>query len=158
MPFAEGGGELAGWASLVGSIVNIGFAAVVGWYLLTKAIPKMQEDFRGEQKATREGSEKTVLDTRAEHREQIKGLATEHKETILAIQAANKESIQAIQTNNKESVKAVLDHCEREAKRRDETFHSEMSLVAKSLTDQGEILEEVRTVMGEVKVHLNNRK
>lgn len=30
---------------IITAIVNIGFSAIVGWYLLTKAIPNMQQKF-----------------------------------------------------------------------------------------------------------------
>ncbi len=40
--------DSSNWMALVGNLVNIGFSAVVGWYLLTKALPEMQKDFRAE--------------------------------------------------------------------------------------------------------------
>jgi hypothetical protein len=40
--------DMSSWAGLAGSIVNLGFAGLVGWYLLTKALPKMQETFSNE--------------------------------------------------------------------------------------------------------------
>lgn len=33
------------WAAVATAFANIGFSAVVGWYLLTKAIPQMQDKF-----------------------------------------------------------------------------------------------------------------
>lgn len=35
----------AAWLPVLTAIANIGFSAVVGWYLLTKAIPDMQRKF-----------------------------------------------------------------------------------------------------------------
>jgi hypothetical protein len=45
--------DMAGWPSLLASAVNVGFSIVVGLYLLTKALPKMQQDFRDELKEER---------------------------------------------------------------------------------------------------------
>src|SRR6185437_9690167 len=48
------------WAGLFGSMVNLGFAALVGWYLLTKAIPQMHSEFTralSDQRASHEARE-----------------------------------------------------------------------------------------------------
>lgn len=41
--FADG--DVSGWASVGALMLNIGFSGVVAWYLLTKAMPKMQDQF-----------------------------------------------------------------------------------------------------------------
>src|SRR5258706_6546118 len=64
MLFAEGA-EVMGWSALIGSLVQLGFSAIVGWYLLTKAIPKMQDQFLAEQKAAREKHEEGQKEARA---------------------------------------------------------------------------------------------
>ncbi len=40
-----GQGEVAAWTGIIGTVANIGFSGLVGWYLLTKGIPKIQEEF-----------------------------------------------------------------------------------------------------------------
>ena len=72
--FAEGSPD---YTSLLTGATNILFSCVVGWYLLTKAIPAMQEKFAAALK---------------EQREDFSGLLAREKETakqILEIVARN---------------------------------------------------------------------
>lgn len=56
------------WVPVVTGVANMGFAALVGWYLLTKAIPAMQDTYRVEMRDARTHwdaeSEKRRLDGR----------------------------------------------------------------------------------------------
>jgi hypothetical protein len=60
------------WVNLVGNLSNIGFAVLVGWYLLTRAIPKMQEDFRAEMRLNRDDAAAVIRDNRAENKESLR--------------------------------------------------------------------------------------
>ena len=64
--------DVTSWASVISIVVNVGFAGLVGWYLLTKAIPKMQQDFRDELKSQRGDFDQWAKDRRAEDRDQLK--------------------------------------------------------------------------------------
>lgn len=54
MLFAQAGTEIVAWTSVVTSVVNMGFSALVAWYLLTKSLPTMQEKFSASLKEERE--------------------------------------------------------------------------------------------------------
>lgn len=53
-PILSGGGTDALLAGLVGSLGGGGFSVWYGWYVTTKAIPKIVEDHREERKLDRE--------------------------------------------------------------------------------------------------------
>lgn len=59
------------WTSIIGTVANIGFSALVGWYLLTKALPKMQDDFLRSLKDQREHFDTTETQRRSEHKDAL---------------------------------------------------------------------------------------
>lgn len=73
------GDALGDWGSIITSIVNMGFAALVAWYLLTKAFPKMLESFREELRVMREHYEGQDGKRSLEHKESLE-VVIEHCE------------------------------------------------------------------------------
>ena len=63
--------DVSNWTSLVGLIANAGFAAIVGWYLLTKAIPKMQKEFGDQLQAQRAAYAESDRERRADYKESL---------------------------------------------------------------------------------------
>jgi len=110
--------EAASWAAVVASVANVGFAVTTAIYLMLYGIPRLQLTF---EKAINEER------SRADQRE-------------LRREADSKEKLVALTTDSKERLGEVLRHCERECLRRDAT----MTVIDKSLTNVGEVLEEVR--------------
>lgn len=130
---ADATSTAAAWAGVIGPIVNIGFAAVVAWYLLSKAIPKMQAEhaasFEKQQAANAKGMEDQRKDFLAE-------IQQKRTDTLAEKREAREEY--------KLALKAVTDHCKEEASRRDDTFRVEMAQVTGALKDFIEMGEELR--------------
>lgn len=76
---AQATNEIAGWTSVVSTLVNIGFSALVGWYLLTKALPKVQDDFLAALATQREHYDTIENRQRADTKDAMKAI-TEHCE------------------------------------------------------------------------------
>lgn len=131
--WAEAGTE---WISLVSTTVNVGFSIVVGIYLLTKAIPKMQADHA-----------KALAEQRVDY---IADLKTKRTEFLLELKEREKiglESLREIRGDFKESIKTVVEHCEREGERRDKLMQVEIANMTRALEDQGKIIDEFRMMM-----------
>lgn len=58
-------------SALITSIVNVGFAAVAAWFLLTRALPKIHEIFLAEIGAQRKAYSDEVKEIRREAREAL---------------------------------------------------------------------------------------
>jgi hypothetical protein len=69
--------DVGTWAGLAGNLVNIGFAAIVGWYLLTRALPAMQQAAQEEQGRQRKDHLEEQGRLRQEFREALKAV-TDH--------------------------------------------------------------------------------
>jgi hypothetical protein len=104
--------DLTGVASIVGAVVNVGFAGVVGWYLLTKAIPSMQKDFKEELNKERQHSENMDTRRRDEHKDALI-VVTKHCETESARRDAAFEQYSGLVTaalnDNREVLEQVRD-------------------------------------------------
>jgi hypothetical protein len=138
--FSQIQSDTSTWLSVVTSVANMGFAALVGWYLLTKAIPKMQEQYTQSQSQSRDQFLVDIKSTRGEFLTEIKEART----------YADTREIRG-QTEAKAALQAVIQHCERESQRRDENLKIEMSLVSVSIKDQREVLEELRDALRDMK-------
>jgi hypothetical protein len=111
-----------GWFPLITAIINVGFAVVVGAYLLTKAIPKMQDDHS-------------------------KAIAEQRNAFIKEISSIRKESQEDSRNQRiefKESLKVIADHCERENERRDKVLQIELSSLTRAMEAQSIIMEDLR--------------
>ena len=134
--FAEG--EVSGWAGLIGSVVNVGFAAAVGWYLLSKALPEMQQK-----------NDEAQKEQRKDFRDGIKDQRDEFKATLAAMEvAAGRREERGIQ-EAKHSLDAVLKHCQDENDRRDihmiardEAMRKELSLLNETVRELTTLIEE----------------
>jgi hypothetical protein len=144
----ERGGEVEGaaqiWPSWVAMAVNTGFAGLVGWYLLTKALPKMQDNYlqsiermQGSAATAQKEQREQYLASTKESREQFIGNLENYRVWFDARESR-------VQSEAKGALNAVIQHCEREAARRDETQKAEMGLVNAALRDVREVLEELR--------------
>lgn len=121
--FAQDSGNLTGtWVGLGGSVLNIGFAAVVGWYLLTKALPHMQEQYLASQREQREAFMAEINHARRFFDER---------------EVRN-------QTEAKAALNAVIASHERESHRRDELLRTELATIHQALRQQMEAFEEFR--------------
>lgn len=114
--------DVGSLTSIGALMANVGFSAVVAWYLLTRALPKMQDQF-----------------TASNEKLQVQFTASIEK-----LQEKHERNDEARRADGKAGLSAVLEHCERESTRRDEKYELEMGQTRKQLTDFGEILEEVR--------------
>lgn len=119
----------ADWSNALPSAANIVFSAVVAWYLLTKAIPKQQEE-----------SSKS-----AEKQQQS------FKEALKDLQASFDRRDGERKSDHKEALTAVLSHCEREVALRDQRQKTESEMVNRTITNNIEVLEEVRDALRELK-------
>lgn len=124
--FADDG---SGWASLVGSVLNIGFAAAVGWYLLTKALPKMQDTQSASAKELQAAYVKAIEDNQQKFDKHGELRRVEYKEALAA----------------------VILHAEREGERRDkemsrrdDTLRIELNAVAKVVETNTGAVEDLR--------------
>lgn len=111
--------EAVAWTSVVASIVQLGFAALVAWYLITRTLPSVVDTFS---KLLREERE-------------IAMAAELRRET------GSKERLALMLADNKEALARVLEHCERETARRDQIMSAEMSTINRTMMDVGEALE-----------------
>jgi hypothetical protein len=100
--------------SMLSVIVNLGFAALVGWYLLTRALPRLQDEFRSDLKAKREEFSIATREARADF-----------KEALLESRAGFRDALAS-----------VLNHCEREQAQRDVTFAKELELLHQVLASR----------------------
>lgn len=130
----------ANWIGLLSSAVNVGFSVVVGIYLLTKAIPQMQADHSKALTAEREAFLGELRQKRADFIGEIKAIKAE----FLAEEKDRR-------ADYKETVKSILDHCIRENSHRDEMVKNEMQAVVGALREQGEVMEEVRDVLRDIR-------
>lgn len=128
--------EIAGWASIIASVTNVGFAISVAIYLLVIHGPKQLSAFEKAIAAERERA-----DARELRREQ------ESKEKITMMVTENRSALDKLISHSEKELDKVVQHCERESTRRDST----MGVIDKSLTNVGEVLEEVRDELREIK-------
>lgn len=114
--------DAGAWAGVISTVASGGFAGVVAWWLLTRALPKMQAEFKSALMAQQVTFERA-----------------------LAMQAEKHDRAEEVRrTDGKAGLDAVLEHCERESQRRDERHQADLAIVQKQLQGHGEILEEVR--------------
>lgn len=124
--WADAGGETVGaWAGVVATVANLGFAGVVAWFLLTKALPKMQREFADALSRQRDSF--------------LESLDRQH--------ASFGEREKERREDGKAALTTVVAHCERESARHAEVVKVEMGLVTAAMRDQREVLEEVRDVL-----------
>ncbi len=119
-------GSLTAFGSL---LVNAGFAGFVGWYLLTKALPAIVDKYT------------LALG------EQQKGFASSLKDQQTAFDL--RDSLR--RSDAKDQLAMVLRHCESENHRRDDLSATQMEAFAKCLSDNREVMEEVREALGRLK-------
>ena len=120
---------VSGWGSLTAAIANIGFSAAVAIYLLTKALPSMQQSFVD-----------ALVSHRREYLEDIKNSRKEYFD-------AGRDS----RLEHKDSLTAVITHCEREGQRRDDVMKSEISESTAVIIDNRRVLEEVRDALRDMR-------
>ncbi len=100
------------WASIAGAVVNVGFSVVVGWYLLTKALPQMQSDFvkaLSEQRSELSGMEK---DRRTEGKEALAAvLAHCERESVRHAALLKEQAVEHAEAikDNRETMEEVRD-------------------------------------------------
>lgn len=134
MLFAQAAAE-TNWGAFVGLVVNAGFAGLVGWYLLTKALPKLQESF-------------------------LSSLAAERKDFLAEVKevrdlAKGDDAIR--RADHKATLDAVLAHCEREAARQTEVVKNSVAEVAKVTEATRHRLQEVIDSQRELRERLAER-
>jgi hypothetical protein len=117
--------ESFSWTGVVTAATNIGFASVVAWYLLTRALPNAQKVFTGELGQVR----KTFV------------------EEIRTVRDRHDEREAAVRSDHKDALNAVIAHWERESQHHRELIKVELSLVSKALNDQREVLEDLRNCL-----------
>lgn len=162
MLFAQGSeNSINMWAPVVGGGINAIFSIVVGWYLLTKSIPESQEKFNNaiaEQRkdflATQEKLEKNFRDTI--EKQEVSARTTNEKQeanfrTMMEAYRTWFDTREIrLQDRGEQALKVVVEHCEREAARRDEMVKSELSIVNLTMKNVMEALEEVRESLREL--------
>lgn len=121
-PLATTGDSSSPWPAAAAIVINAGFAGFVGWYLLTKAGPKLQQDFSQMLK---------------EQRNDFISELSQKRLDFIAEEKSRAESFARV-------IDSVHAHCEKELSRRDESFRVEMTLVSRAIEDMREVLEEVR--------------
>ena len=124
------------WTQVVSTVLNIGFACFVGWYLLSRAIPKMLDDSRAELSAQRKDFIDRDRDQAALYRDSLRDQLAAGKEA-LALFAA---------------------HCEAEVKVRDGMIREELQQVSLALRDSREVMEEVRDELHQAREHRQQGK
>lgn len=136
--------EAVAITGIVGAVANVGFAGVVGWYLLTRALPKMQDNYL--QSIERQQVVANV--SQQTQREQYLSSTKEQREQFIGNLEAYRTWFDARETRGqaeaKSALTAVIGHCEREAQRRDETYKAEMGVINQTLRNLMEVLEELR--------------
>lgn len=118
---------------VVGAVINVGFSALVGWYLLTKALPRIHEEHTQAQNTARGD----FLASMREHRDAF------HIE-IKAIREHADIREQRHTGETKATLAQILAHCERELARRDEAMRAEMGVINNTLRNLLEAIEEWR--------------
>lgn len=66
--------DVNSWTVVISTVVNVGFAGAVGWYLLTRALPKMQADYLASMKEAGDAMDKREDRLRADNRESLKAV------------------------------------------------------------------------------------
>ena len=125
--------DMGSWSGVVSSVISAGFAAVVAWYLLTKALPKMadrQEDTIREQR--------TAFQTVLINEQQI------FERVMQTMQDKYDRREEQRRSEDRAALETVLMHCHDEAVRSAALHKIELSSMQRELQDHGEILEDVR--------------
>lgn len=121
--------EVSSWTNIIAAVANIGFSAVVAWFLLTKALPRIQDSFLEELRDARRHYDMVDEKRRNENKDALQVVVAHcEKESIRHVEAAREES-----TRHSEVVKV------------------ELGLHTMALKDQREVLEEVRDALRDQK-------
>lgn len=152
MPILAQQAEITGWASLVSSVVSGGFAGVVAWYLLTKALPRIAE----KQEQAQDAFSKTLQSQQAAFTATLEKQRATFEQAIKEQQERFERRDEMRRVDDKAGLEAVLEHCERESERRAEIHKVEMGLVKQQLQDVGTSLEEVRGGLDDVRAGLDD--
>lgn len=148
MLFAEGEAA-AGWASLLGSAVNVGFAVAVGWYLLSKAIPEMQRKNDEAQKEARTLYAESQRLQRLDYQAGLKEQREEFRAALGILEASATRREDRGTADAKEALDMVLKHCQQENERRDEHAAARDEAMRKELALLNETVRELTTLIEE---------
>ena len=133
--FAE---EVTGWAGLIGSVVNVGFAVAVGWYLLSKALPEMQKK-----------NDEMQKDTRIAYQANLKDQREEFKSSLILLESSSNRREDKATVEFKVMMDMVLKHCQQENDRRDEHASLRDDAMRKELSLLNETVRELTTLIEE---------
>lgn len=125
--------DLSSWANVGGTVLSGGFAGVLTWWLLTRALPKMQDDFRS-----------SLKDQQTEFRSALRELQSESRASLKELQDKHDRGEELRRAEGKAGLDSVLEHCERENERRDVRHKADMELMLRQVNQNSEILEELR--------------
>lgn len=87
------------WAPIITAIANLGFSIVIAWYLLSKAIPRIQESFskdlESQRKDAREALERIVALVSSGNTDLLKTIASK-QDVFLQMLTINNEMVRAL--------------------------------------------------------------
>jgi len=124
------------WSSIISPIIQLGFSVVVCWYLLSKAIPKMQED-----------QDKARDIQRLDFINALKDVKTTFENREIRAHDVAKDALET-----------VVKHCEKESILRSEVLKIELGQVVHAINDQRNVLEEVRDALQNVNIEMKHNK
>lgn len=70
------------WTGIAALITNVGFSVVVAWYLLSKAIPGIQDKFSADLKSQREDYHRSLERERVAYTDMLKIATVEEREML----------------------------------------------------------------------------
>lgn len=160
MTYAAEAGDVNTWAAVLSSVVQVGFSGLVGWYLLTKAIPKMQDQFLAEQKAARSDFDafgKEARDAYLEHQSRQRqdheaGMARQRadfRSALDALEAGDARREEKAAADVKEALGLILANFRSENDRRDERTATRDEAMRKELSLLNETVRELTTLIEE---------
>jgi len=139
--------SMQGWSSLVGTVVNIGFAGVVGWYLLTQALPQIQDKAAQYAKEQKDSFLKEIAEKRTDFLTELRAM----REQFRLEETARREE-------HRKALALVTEHCERESQRRDEMLRCELDALNSTLQGLSSAVEEMKEAIYHVRMNPNRSK
>lgn len=139
------------WGWVAGTVSSGGFAALVGWYLLTRYLPASQDKFEKSLERQQEGYEKRLSEQGKLFEGSLERQQKAFETRLDSITTTSKDELKERRNEYKEALKAVMEHCEKESAMRDKTFQVELSSLSRAMESHSLVMEDLRAAISDLK-------